>query len=74
VNAVSQALGVTTRPVVTPDWLLSVLGLFSRSTRGLLEMLPQWREPYLVDDRDYCERFGAQARSLEDGVAQLTAA
>lgn len=74
VAAVSQALGVSTRPVVTPDWLLSVLGLFSRSTRGLVEMLPQWREPYLVDDRAYCERFGAQARSLAEGVAQLTAA
>ena len=71
VAAVARALGVDVRPFVAPGWMLRAIGLFSKSTRGLLEMLPQWRNPYLVDDRAYCDRFGVRAISLEDGVARL---
>jgi nucleoside-diphosphate-sugar epimerase len=72
VSAVCQAFGVRVRPFVAPAWLLRVIGLFSKPTRGLVEMLPQWQAPYLVDDRAYCERFQARATSLADGVAQLS--
>jgi hypothetical protein len=47
------------------------MGLFSKPMAGLVEMLPQWQAPYLVDDRAYCERFSAQATSLDEGVAEL---
>jgi nucleoside-diphosphate-sugar epimerase len=72
--ALGTAFGVEARPRVAPAWALRLLGLFSKSTRGLLEMLPQWQKPYLVDDRAYCERFGVSAKSLEAGVAQLARA
>jgi nucleoside-diphosphate-sugar epimerase len=71
VSAISRALGVQVQPIVTPGWLLRVMGLFSKQMGGMVEMLPQWQAPYLVDDRGYCERFGTQAVSLDDGVAQL---
>jgi nucleoside-diphosphate-sugar epimerase len=73
-SALTRALGVEARPFVTPAWLLRVLGLFSKQMRGMVEMLPQWQNPYLVDDSAYCERFGVHATSLAEGVAQLARA
>jgi nucleoside-diphosphate-sugar epimerase len=70
-TALTCALGVEVRPFVAPAWLLSVFGLFSKPMRGLVEMLPQWQAPYMVDDRAYCQRFGVEAISVADGVAQL---
>ncbi|MFT3926586.1 MAG: NAD(P)H-binding protein [Myxococcales bacterium] len=69
--ALARELGVDVKPFVTPSWLLRVMGLFSKPMGGLVEMLPQWQSPYLVDDRSYCERFGARAVTLAEGVAQL---
>lgn len=71
VSALGRALGVSVKPFVTPAWLLRLMGLFSKPMAGLVEMLPQWQQPYLVDDRGYCERFGARAISLDEGIAQL---
>lgn len=71
VQAVASALGVHAKPLTAPGWLLRVIGLFSRSTRGLVEMLPQWEQPYLVDDTSYCERFFARATTLAEGAAEL---
>ena len=73
-SALTRALGVEARPLVTPAWMLRLLGVFSKPMRGMVEMLPQWQNPYLVDDSAYCERFGVQATSLADGVAQLARA
>ncbi|MCB9656441.1 MAG: NAD(P)H-binding protein [Sandaracinaceae bacterium] len=71
VSTLSAALGTPVEPRVGPRWLLRVAGLFDASTRGLIEMLPQWERPYLVDDHAYCERFGVRATSLAEGVRQL---
>lgn len=73
-SALTRALGVEARPFVTPAWLLRALGVFSKQMRGMVEMLPQWQNPYLVDDSAYCKRFGVQATSLAQGVAQLARA
>jgi nucleoside-diphosphate-sugar epimerase len=73
VQACARALGVSARPLVTPRWMLRLAGLFSRSTRGLIEMLPQWEAPYLVDDSGYRERFQARAITLDEGAARMIA-
>ena len=49
--------GTTVKLRVLPGWLVRVAGLFDRNTRGIVEMLPQWCAPYLVDDSSYRERF-----------------
>ncbi|HEX6240607.1 MAG TPA: NAD-dependent epimerase/dehydratase family protein [Polyangiales bacterium] len=72
VGAVAKALEVSARPFVAPRWLLRLVGLFSPTTGGMVEMLPQWQMPYLVDDSAYRQRFGRRAISLEQGVAALT--
>lgn len=72
-SALTEALHVDVRPRVAPRWVLRLAGLFDASTGGLVEMLPQWEQPYRVDDRAYCERFGAQATTLLDGVKAMVA-
>lgn len=74
ISALSRALGVDVRPVVTPAWLLRLFGVFSKPMAGLVEMLPQWQAPYLVDDSAYRQRFSVEATSIADGVAQLARA
>lgn len=73
VEAFARAYGVAAKPFVAPSWLLRLVGLFSRTTRGMIEMLPQWQAPYLVDDSAYRKRFGAVAVSLDEGVARMSA-
>jgi nucleoside-diphosphate-sugar epimerase len=74
VGALTEALGVSVAPRVAPRFVLRLAGLFDASTGGLVEMLPQWEQPYLVDDSAYCQRFGARATSLQRGVAAMVAA
>ena len=73
-GALTEALRVEVKPRVAPRFLLRLAGLFDASTGGLVEMLPQWEQPYLVDDSAYRERFGAKATTLEQGVAAMVAA
>jgi len=66
----AQKHGAHVKAWALPAWLLHVAGLFDRNTRGLVEMLPQWTAPYLVDDSSYRERFPAPARSEMAGSAR----
>lgn len=74
VGAVAAALGKDVSPRVAPAWLLKLAGLFDASTRGLVEMIPQWDAPYLVDDSDYRARFGRTAITLEEGARSMAEA
>jgi nucleoside-diphosphate-sugar epimerase len=70
VEAYAKVYGVAPRVLVAPGWLLRVAGLFSRQMGGLVEMLPQWESPYLVDDSSFRLRFGAAPISLAQGAAR----
>lgn len=74
VLAHAAALGVRVSPGAAPRWVVRAAGLFSPMMRGLVEMLPQWEAPYLVDDTSYTARFGVHATELADGVARTLAA
>lgn len=74
VHAVASAWGTQVEPRVAPRWLLRLLGVFSPAMRGMIEMLPQWEKPYLVDDSGYRTRFGVEAISLEAGARAMAPA
>lgn len=74
VQAFAEAFGVRARPFVAPRWLLRVTGLFVKSVGGIVEMLPQWQAPYLVDDSSFTGRFGTRATSLEEGTQRIARA
>lgn len=68
----AQALGVTVRPRALGRWQLWLAAPFVSGARGVIEMLPQWDAPYLVDDRETRARFGFEPVTVEAGVAALT--
>ena len=39
----------------------------------MIEMLPQWEQPYLVDDASYTSRFGVRAIQLHEGIVSTFA-
>jgi nucleoside-diphosphate-sugar epimerase len=65
VERIAKVLG---RPIAVgrvPKPLLRAVGLFVPLVREMNEMLYQWDEPFVVDDRRFRERFGAQPTGLE---------
>jgi len=61
------------RPLETrhvPRWALRLLGLFVPTMGAMVEMLYQWEEAFIVDDRAFRETFGVQPTPLEQAVAQ----
>ncbi len=59
----ARSIGVAPKVSKTPGWLLRIVGLFDKNAAGIVEMLPQWTHPYLVDDTGYCRRFNVEARA-----------
>jgi len=62
---------VLARPVrlaSVPLWIVRALGTFSPLMREMREMLYQWDEPFVVDDRRFRERFGIEPTPLEDAA------
>lgn len=57
------SVGISGKVRRTPAWLLSIIGVFDKNVAGLVEMLPQWTKPYLVDDTAYRLRFHVEART-----------
>lgn len=55
----ARALGRPVRVAGTPRWMRKAIGLFLPIVREIEEMLYQWDEPFIVDDRRFRERFGA---------------
>ncbi|MBN2500435.1 MAG: NAD-dependent epimerase/dehydratase family protein [Anaerolineales bacterium] len=54
---------------VLPNWLLSLLALFSPMMRELKEMTYEFDEPFIVDDSKYTAAFGDHpATPVEEGI------
>lgn len=59
----AASIGVSAKIRKAPLWLLRLVGVFDKNTAGLVEMLPQWTQPYLVDDAAYRGHFDVEARA-----------
>jgi len=72
VRRFGRALGRELKIQRMPRWMLSSLGIFVPILRELAEMGYQWEEPFVVSDRHFRERFGAEAvvTSLDDGARE----
>jgi len=73
VGLFAAALGRPIKLQRVPPVVLSALGLFVPLVRELKEMAYQWEEPFIVDDRRFCERFGHMATSLDVGAHETVA-
>jgi nucleoside-diphosphate-sugar epimerase len=68
VARIAKLLG---RPIAVgrvPKPVLRAMGLFVPLVREMNEMLYQWDEPFVIDDRRFRERFGAQPAGLEEAA------
>jgi nucleoside-diphosphate-sugar epimerase len=67
------ALGREVKLEVMPRWLFSVMKLVVPIFREFDEMLYQWDEPFIVDDRRFRETFGVSATPLDAAARQTVA-
>jgi len=64
----AQVLARPVRVAAVPLWIVRALGTFSPLLREMREMLYQWDEPFVADDRRFRERFGSEPTPLEDAA------
>jgi nucleoside-diphosphate-sugar epimerase len=67
----ARALGRPIRVSKVPKPVLKAVGLFAPLVREMNEMLYQWDEPFIVDDRRYRERFSPKTTAA-DTAARAT--
>ncbi|MCL4545344.1 MAG: hypothetical protein M1118_12230 [Chloroflexi bacterium] len=58
VKRFSQVLGRPIRVTPIPRLIVTAMGVVVPLMREVNEMLYQWDEPFVVDDRHFRERFG----------------
>jgi nucleoside-diphosphate-sugar epimerase len=68
VDRLSQMVGRTIRIAKVPRWVIRLSGIFVPLFREVDEMLYQWEEPFIVDDRRFRERFGTQPTDLMEAA------
>lgn len=51
-----------------PSWGLAALGLVSGELRAIREMLYQWEQPYVLDDRRFRTTFGIAATPIDEAL------
>lgn len=74
VGALANAAGVATPRVSgLPNWLLSMLGVFSPTMRELKEISYQFNAPFILDSSAYTECFGQQPTPTAEGCAATVA-
>ncbi len=66
----ASELGTRAKLRVAPAWLLRLAGVFTPGIGGVVEMLYQWREPFLVDDSAFRETFGVEATPIEVAIRE----
>ncbi|MGQ0569929.1 MAG: NAD-dependent epimerase/dehydratase family protein [Armatimonadota bacterium] len=73
VSGLSRALGREILVARAPRAVIKAIGLFVPVVREIGEMLYQWDEPFIVDDRRFRERFKMQPTD-QGAAAQATVA
>jgi hypothetical protein len=69
----SGHLGRKIRIIGAPRWLVKGIGLFVPLGREIAEMLYQWDEPFVIDDRRFREGFAQQPADLDEAAATTVA-
>ncbi|MCU0255273.1 MAG: NAD-dependent epimerase/dehydratase family protein [Vicinamibacterales bacterium] len=65
-----RALGRDVAVSRLPAWLFAMMKPLVPIFREFDEMLYQWQEPFVVDDRRFREHFGASATALDEAARQ----
>lgn len=73
INLASEMAGVTSKPATAPKPLLQALGIFNSTIREVVEMLYEYKEPYLIDGSKYHAAFGGTPTPHRDALQQTVA-
>lgn len=65
----SHKLDRNIRLAGAPRWLIKTAGIFIPLVREVDEMMYQWDEPFVIDDRRFRERFQQQPTDVDDAAA-----
>jgi nucleoside-diphosphate-sugar epimerase len=65
----SRYLGRDIELTVTPRWAMRALGLVVPMIREINEMMYQWDEPFVIDDRRFRKAFAAEPTEVERAAA-----
>jgi hypothetical protein len=73
VARLSHKLSHEIRLAGVPPWLVKAVGLFVPLLREVGEMLYQWDEPFVIDDRRFRERFHQEPVDVDEAAAATVA-
>jgi len=73
IGRLSGVLGREIPLTQVPRWIVKGLGLAIPIMRELEEMMYQWDEPFVVDDRRFRERFAADPEDRDDAAKETVA-
>ena len=69
----SRKLGREITLTAAPRWLVKAMGLFVPLVREADEMMYQWDEPFVIDDRRFRKRFQQQPTDVDEAAAATVA-
>ena len=70
IERLTPRLGRPIKVTEVPRWVVKAAGLVMPLMREIDEMLYQWDEPFIVDDRQFRERFGLAPTDVEEAAAR----
>jgi nucleoside-diphosphate-sugar epimerase len=73
VRRIEKPFGGPIKLSVVPGWMRSLLSVVLPPLREMPEMLYQWDEPFVIDDRRFRERFGAAPEDADRAAAATVA-
>ncbi|HLK61211.1 MAG TPA: NAD-dependent epimerase/dehydratase family protein [Chthonomonadaceae bacterium] len=65
----SRTLGKEIKLTSFPRWMIKTLGVFMPVMREVDEMLYQWDEPFIIEDRRFRERFPQEPTEVDEAAA-----
>lgn len=70
ISIASRIAGKKEAFMLLPPWMLSLLGLFNRTLKELVEMQYQNTQDYFFDSDKFCEAFSFKPTTYEQGIRE----
>lgn len=73
ITLICELAGVPVKASAVPSLILQVMGIFNPTLRELVEMLYEFKEPYLMDGSKYLRAFGGAPTPHRDALEKTVA-
>jgi nucleoside-diphosphate-sugar epimerase len=72
-EAVAKLVNKPAKLTVMGTWMLHIIGIFMPQAKEMIEMLPHFETPYVVDDSKWCDRMQIRATPWDDALSTTLA-